>query len=185
MALVILNYSRSEEINYVQKITFYWSITFAHKCCSCVLERPGDVSDLVGVRASNGESELRNRGYRFIKTSKGDDRSYSNWWKASTRTCLTVATYNGRYDSIISAPFPDCNQNSGGNNGGNWGGNNGGQVNPPSWARGTFYGTGPGGEQITLTISNNGSNAANVNGGMSYGTFTPGDYLNLGGPPRR
>jgi len=59
-------------------------------------DTPGDVSDLVGARASSGESQLRSRGYRFIKTSKGGDRSYSNWWRSSTRTCITVATFDGR-----------------------------------------------------------------------------------------
>lgn len=147
---------------------------------------PGDVADLVGVRASSGESELRNRGYRFVKTEKSSGRSYSNWWRSNTNTCLSVVTYDGRYDSILAVTPADCNQSSGGNNGGSWGGNwggnsNGGQVSPPSWARGTFYGTGPGGEQITLTINNNGSVTANVSGGMNYGTFTRGNYLNLGG----
>ncbi|MEK7855520.1 MAG: hypothetical protein AAB288_05480 [Acidobacteriota bacterium] len=64
---------------------------------------------------------------------------------------------------------------------GNWGGNNGAQINPPSWARGTFYGTGPRGEQITLTIGNNGSVTANVSGTASYGSFTRGNYFNLNG----
>ena len=138
-------------------------------------DTPSDVRDLVGARAAGGETQLVNRGYRFVKTEKAGDRIWSNWWKASSRVCLTVATVNGRYDSIVSAPPFDCNQSS------NSGGNNGGQVSPPSWARGTFYGTGPGGEQITLTINNNGSVTADVNGGMSYGTFTQGNYLNLGG----
>lgn len=143
---------------------------------------PGDVADLVGARASSGESELRSRGYRFVKTDKGGGRSYSFWWRSNTSTCLSVVTLDGRYDSIVSVGPADCNQYSGGNSGGNWNNNNnGGQINPPSWARGTFYGTGPGGEQITLTISNNGSVTASVNGSPSYGSFTRGNYINLGG----
>ena len=71
---------------------------------------PSEVVDLVGARAAGGETALKSRGFRLVKTTKGDDRSYSNWWKASNKTCLTVATLDGRYDSIISAPLPDCNQ---------------------------------------------------------------------------
>lgn len=83
-------------------------------------DTPSDVRDLIGARAPSGERQLQRRGYRFVKTTKGDDRSYSNWWKASSRACITVATMNGRYDSITSTPAPDCNQNSssGGSGGG-------------------------------------------------------------------
>ncbi|MBK6590405.1 MAG: hypothetical protein IPG22_19155 [Acidobacteria bacterium] len=75
---------------------------------------PSDVADLVGTKASGGESDLKSRGYRFIKTSKGGDRSYSNWWKSSSSTCLTVATFNGRFDTIVSGPAEDCRTGSGG-----------------------------------------------------------------------
>lgn len=75
---------------------------------------PDDVADLVGARAAGGETDLKSRGYRFIKTSKSDDRSYSNWWNASSKTCLTVATFNGRFDTIVSGPAVDCKASSGG-----------------------------------------------------------------------
>lgn len=83
-----------------------------------------DVSDLVGARASSGEAELNKRGYRFIKSEKGDDRIWSNWWKRSTSTCINVVTVNGRYDAITKTPSADCNANNG--NGGNGGGMGGG-----------------------------------------------------------
>lgn len=67
--------------------------------------------------------------------------------------------------------------------GGGWGG--GQTVTPPNWAQGTFYGTAPTGEQITLTINPNGSVTANIGGGMSYGRFTSGNYLNINGAVAR
>ncbi len=136
---------------------------------------PRELRDLVGVRASSGESELQNRGYTWVKTTEGSDRKWSNWWNNSRRQCITVATVNGRYDSIVTSPAFDCNRNNDNNN------NNGGQVNPPSWARGTWYGRGPNGEQITLTISNNGSVTANVNGGMSYGSWGRRNTITING----
>lgn len=156
-------------------------------------QTPGDLGDLVGIRASNGERELNNRGFRYVKTSKGDASSYTNWWRASDQTCITVATVDGRYNSIVKVTNLDCNKspnytwNSGGSWGGNggWSNNSGRQVSPPSWARGTFYGTGPKGENIQLTINGNGSVVAYINGGQSYGSYTSGDYLNIGGASSR
>lgn len=71
---------------------------------------------------------------------------------------------------------------NGGGGGGNWGG---GTINPPNWAEGTFYGTAPNGSQIVLTISSNGSVNANIGGGMSYGTFTRGNVININGNTSR
>ncbi len=71
---------------------------------------PGDVRDLVGARASSGESALQARGYVHIDTKKYGDRAYGQWWNPSRKECLSVATVNGRYDSITSAPSIDCNQ---------------------------------------------------------------------------
>lgn len=45
---------------------------------------------------------------------------------------------------------------------------------PPSWAQGTFFGRGPRGESITLTIDRNGSVTSNVNGSMNYGRYNNG-----------
>lgn len=74
----------------------------------------------------------------------------------------------------------------GGWNGGGpgWGGG-GGTITPPSWAQGTFYGVAPNGSQIQLTIASNGSVNAHVNNGVSYGTFTRGNILNINGATSR
>ncbi len=73
--------------------------------------------------------------------------------------------------------------NNGGNNGGGWNGN--GQTSaPPSWARGTFYGTAPDGSQITLTLANNGQVTALVNGSPSYGTYFR-NSININGASSR
>ena len=77
---------------------------------------PSDLRDLVGVRASSGQNELRNRGYDYVKTEEGGDRKYTYYWSNSRRQCISVMTYNGRYDAIVSTPPFDCgrNNNSGG-----------------------------------------------------------------------
>lgn len=73
-------------------------------------QTPSRLNDLVGARAAGGETQMRARGYIFVNSQKGDDRSYTYWWNASNRQCVTVATMDGRYDSITSSPAADCGQ---------------------------------------------------------------------------
>ncbi|MBX7053619.1 MAG: hypothetical protein K1X36_01600 [Pyrinomonadaceae bacterium] len=77
-------------------------------------ETPSELRDLIGARGSSGETALQKRGYKFVKTTEGSDRKWSNWWKSSSKTCITVATVDGRYDSIVSSSPLDCNQNANG-----------------------------------------------------------------------
>jgi hypothetical protein len=71
---------------------------------------PSDVRDLVGARAAGGESELASRGYVGAGGRTGDDRKWTYWWNATRGVCLSVATVNGRYDSIVATPAADCGQ---------------------------------------------------------------------------
>ncbi|AXB77205.1 hypothetical protein [Novosphingobium sp. P6W] len=77
---------------------------------SAQAQTPSSLNDLVGARAVGAEAQMQSRGYSLVKTEKGDDRSYTYWWNASTRQCVTVATMEGRYDSITSTLAPDCGQ---------------------------------------------------------------------------
>lgn len=136
---------------------------------------PGDVSDLVGSRASSGESALRDRGYTNVRGNKSNNRSYTYWWNGGRGACILVTTYDGRYESIVGTNASECGQNNSGGGGG-WNGN---LSKPPSWARGTFYGTAPSGTQITLVIANNGSVTATIGGSPSYGGYNNGNiYIN-------
>jgi len=69
---------------------------------------PPDLRDLVGARAAGGETALMSRGYVNVGGQTGDDRKWTYWWNADRGVCLSVATVNGRYDSIVSTPAPDC-----------------------------------------------------------------------------
>lgn len=73
-------------------------------------DTPRDLRDMVGARAGQAEGELERRGYRNVGGEQGDDRSYSYWWNADQRQCVTIATMEGRYSSITSSPAPDCEQ---------------------------------------------------------------------------
>lgn len=84
----------------------------------------------------------------------------------------TVSTMNG--ETIFYS-----RNNSGG---GGWGGN---QSRPPSWARGTFYGTAPNGSRIMLTINNDGAISANIGGNISNGYYQSGNVININGNTAR
>ncbi len=81
-------------------------------------ETPSDLSDLVGAKAAGGETQLERRGYKFVKSEKGEDRIWSNWWNPSKKICINVVTMEGRYDSIASVGKFDCNQADGNTSGG-------------------------------------------------------------------
>ena len=69
-----------------------------------------DVSDLVGARASSGQSELRSRGFRNVDTFKTGNTSYTIWWRRSSGQCIQVATADGRFDSVSDiGSHPKCN----------------------------------------------------------------------------
>jgi hypothetical protein len=70
------------------------------------------LEDVVGARAGQGEMELQRRGYVNIRGEQGDDRAYTYWWNADRRQCVSIATMEGRYNSIQPTTAPDCRKPS-------------------------------------------------------------------------
>ncbi|VXD07913.1 conserved exported hypothetical protein [Sphingomonas sp. T1] len=66
------------------------------------------LEDMVGARAGQAEMELQRRGYVNIRGEQGDDRVYTYWWNADRRQCVSIATMEGRYNSIQPTTSPDC-----------------------------------------------------------------------------
>ncbi|HOW76363.1 MAG TPA: hypothetical protein P5102_06430 [Candidatus Competibacteraceae bacterium] len=67
-----------------------------------------DLQDLVGAKGSSGEQALQKRGFKFVKGEKSGSDSYTNWRNARTGQCIIVHTAEGRYQSLVKAPDPDC-----------------------------------------------------------------------------
>lgn len=68
-----------------------------------------NLSDLQGIRASSGESEMQSRGFRNVDGFKVLNTSYTIWWNGRTRQCIQVATADGRYDSLMDiGNHPKC-----------------------------------------------------------------------------
>ncbi|WP_128891554.1 hypothetical protein [Erythrobacter sp. HKB08] len=75
----------------------------------------GSLTDLVGARASSGESALEARGYTYITGNLGDyNTRHSYWWNREHKNCVHVETYDGRYTAITDAKNSDCHQKDGG-----------------------------------------------------------------------
>lgn len=89
-------------------LTLTMLLAFAPLASAMAQDTPSDVRDLVGARAAGGETQLQARGYVNVGGQTGDDRKWTYWWNERRGTCLSVATMNGRYDSIVSTPAPDC-----------------------------------------------------------------------------
>jgi hypothetical protein len=76
---------------------------------------PGSVRDLVGVRASAGESAMETRGYTYISGTVREDRKIVYWWNPSTKECVRVTTFDGRFEKLAIVAKSDCNQKGGSN----------------------------------------------------------------------
>ena len=59
-------------------------------------QAPNDLSDLIGARATGGETAMRSRGYDYVRGETGDDRVWTYWWNDRRRMCVTISTVNGR-----------------------------------------------------------------------------------------
>ena len=82
-----------------------------------------NLQDLIGARGGDGEYQMKQRGYSYVRTEKAGDRSYSYWREYRSNRCVTVQTADGRYRSIVYAPDSDCRGGSSGGSG--WGGSGG------------------------------------------------------------
>lgn len=69
-----------------------------------------DLRDLVGARGAGGETELENRGYTHVDTSKTPSAAYAYWWSNAKRACVRVTTRDGRYQALVDTDASDCGQ---------------------------------------------------------------------------
>ena len=72
-----------------------------------------NLTDLVGARASAGETQLEDRGYTNISGSKDDTSSWTYWWDTKAKNCVVVRTEDGKYKSITDTVPQDCGQKAG------------------------------------------------------------------------
>lgn len=83
---------------------------------TCVGFAQNNLQDLVGDKATYLDQSMRDKGYKFISTSKGGDSSYQNWYSSSRNRCVTVKINDGRIESIVNSTLADCGKSNYNNN---------------------------------------------------------------------
>lgn len=78
-------------------------------------EKANRLTDLVGMNAAAGESQLQSRGFSYAEGKVEGSSKISYYWHAGDKNCVRVETNNGRYTSITDASDKDCGH-GGGNN---------------------------------------------------------------------
>jgi hypothetical protein len=66
-------------------------------------------SSMIGMRASNLDGEMQSRGFAHKGGHQSNGASHTTWWNRSSRECLTVATRDGRVDTVQSIAEGNCN----------------------------------------------------------------------------
>jgi hypothetical protein len=69
-------------------------------------QTPPELADLVGARAAGGETQMQARGWSSAGGTQAQGASWTYWWNG--RTCVQIATRDGRYASIGRVPDGNC-----------------------------------------------------------------------------
>ena len=67
-----------------------------------------NLEDLVGMHARDLDSELANRGFNNTGGYKTDSSSFTTWWNADSRQCVSVEVSDGRVANIESIVEGNC-----------------------------------------------------------------------------
>ena len=67
-----------------------------------------NLSDLEGMRASSLDSTMRSRGFVNKGGYKQGGTSFTTWWNASTRQCVSVATEQGHVQKVKAIFEGNC-----------------------------------------------------------------------------
>jgi hypothetical protein len=138
---------------------------------------PDNGSTITLIVENGGRVTANMNGSMRYGTLRGDTLDMGDAQSRVTRIGNGIRTVNTNNGQAI-----DYYRN---NNGGWNPGFPGGGQRPPSWAIGTFYGSNPqNGQQITLTISNDGNVTANIGGSSTYGTIR-GNVMTIDGATSR
>ncbi len=70
------------------------------------------LQDLIGARGGDGEYQMEQRGYNWVRTDKSGGDAYSYWRDNRSGRCVTIRTSQGRYASIVSSHDFDCQESN-------------------------------------------------------------------------
>ena len=64
--------------------------------------------DLVGMRAGSLDTEMAGRGFKNVGGYQSDNSSFTTWWNAGSRQCLSVETRQGRVAKAETIAEGNC-----------------------------------------------------------------------------
>lgn len=67
-----------------------------------------ELKDLMGVRASQGEQKIADRGYKYLRTENTNSASFMFWREIKTGFCVLTRIEDGRYTAISFGRPSDC-----------------------------------------------------------------------------
>jgi hypothetical protein len=71
-------------------------LTLASGEATAAPDRSRNPGSLVGMRACNMGNEMRRMGFNNVGGYKTDDASYTTWWNAASRECVSIETRQGK-----------------------------------------------------------------------------------------
>ncbi|MBX7534674.1 hypothetical protein K3175_03285 [Qipengyuania sp. GH1] len=78
-------------------------------------EKASQLTTLNGLPADGAESALISRGFTYITGNTNQmGYTYSYWWDASDRNCVSVEAYGGTVETITDASDKDCHHGGNG-----------------------------------------------------------------------
>ena len=87
-------------------------------CCLWAQEPVRNIQDLVGRNQSNGDNQMSQRGFRFVRVENSGSNSYKYFREERSNRCVTVHVENNRYQSLVYASDLDCERRGQGGGGG-------------------------------------------------------------------
>ena len=72
-------------------------------------EKADQLTSLNGLPAGGAESALTSRGFTYVTSSTNQmGYTYSYWWDAVDKNCVSVEAYRGQVETITDASAKDC-----------------------------------------------------------------------------
>jgi hypothetical protein len=84
-------------------LTLFTLLTFV-----AIAQTPRDLDDLIDMKGQNLDSEMQDRGYRFIKNKIDGNIINTFWYNDNKNKCVKCSTANGRVVAIVNSN--ECNQ---------------------------------------------------------------------------
>lgn len=94
------------------------AVCLAAAGCLSAQEPVRNIQDLVGRNQSNGDNQMAQRGFRFVRVENSGSNSYKYFREERSNRCVTVHVENNRYQSLVYASDLDCERRGQGGGGG-------------------------------------------------------------------